>query len=57
MSSGYKWPYTYEEFIDGLVRIDVLGEVELSYPTEGGVESHSLRLCPGHRHHRGSQTP
>lgn len=39
MSGGYKRPYRYEEIIDALVKIGVLDGVELSFSTEGGVES------------------
>ena len=46
MSCGYKRPYAYEEIIAGLVDMDVLDGVELSYSTEGGVESDEKAIKP-----------
>ncbi len=44
MSCGYKRPYAYEEIIDALVNIGVLDGVELSFSTEGGVESDEIAV-------------
>ena len=48
MSGGYKRPYTYEELIIGLkaVNVDELKGVELSYSTQGGIESNKDDILP-----------
>ena len=46
MRCGYKRDYSYEEILTELSRLDVLDGVELSYSTEGGVESDEKRLLP-----------
>jgi sugar phosphate isomerase/epimerase len=46
MSGGYKRSYTYEELIEGLLEMGVLDGVELSYSTEGGIESDPNTLQP-----------
>ncbi len=46
MSGGYKRPYSYQEIIDGLLEMKVLDGVELSYSTEGGIESDTAAIKP-----------
>jgi xylose isomerase len=46
MRSGYKRDYSYEEILAELAKLEVLQGVELSYSTEGGVESDEKRLLP-----------
>ncbi len=48
MSCGYKRDYTYEELLQGLTGQKILGfaGVELSYSTEGGVESEKDCILP-----------
>jgi xylose isomerase len=46
MRCGYKRDYSYEEILAELAKLDVLQGVELSYSTEGGVESDEKRLLP-----------
>lgn len=46
MGGGYKRPYEYEEIIDALSKFGVLQGVELSYSTEGGIESDASKLLP-----------
>lgn len=46
MSGGYKRPYKYEELIAELIKMNVLDGVELSFSTEGGVESDEATIRP-----------
>ena len=46
MTGGYKHSYTYEEIINGLVKEKILSGVELSFSTEGGVESEASQITP-----------
>ena len=51
MRVGYKRDYTYEEILSELSKLGVLDGVELSYSTEGGVESDKEQLTPLLRRH------
>jgi len=46
MSGGYKRQYRYEEILEELAKLKVLDGVELSYSTQGGVESDLESLLP-----------
>ena len=46
MSCGYKKDYTYQEILDKLGELELLDGVELSYSTEGGIESNKDELLP-----------
>lgn len=46
MTGGYKRSFTYEEIINGLVKEDILKGVELSFSTEGGIESEVEKIKP-----------
>ncbi|HET6439279.1 MAG TPA: sugar phosphate isomerase/epimerase family protein [Anaeromyxobacter sp.] len=46
MRCGYKRDYSYQEILSELKKLGVLDGVELSYSTEGGVESDEKQLLP-----------
>ena len=46
MTGGYKRSFSYEEIIEGLVKEDILKGVELSFSTEGGIESEVEKIKP-----------
>jgi len=46
MSCGYKREYRYEEILEELAKFRLLDGVELSFSTEGGVESDASSITP-----------